>query len=118
MAKLPSHRILALFRGEKEEVLALELVPAAVAPDRSEPSAFERQIASRFKIADHGRPGNRWLIDTVRSAWRTRILVHIESDLRLRLGQAAEDTAVQVFAGNLRDLLLRHGPRLRITSVL
>ncbi|TMJ58389.1 MAG: RNA-binding transcriptional accessory protein, partial [Alphaproteobacteria bacterium] len=89
-----------------EEVLALELVPAAVAPDRSEPSAFERQIASRFKIADHGRPGDRWLIDTVRLAWRTRILVHIESDLRLRLWQAAEDAAVQVFAGNLRDLLL------------
>jgi uncharacterized protein len=39
-------------------------------------------------------------------AWRTRILAHIESDLRLRLWQAAEDAAVQVFAGNLRDLLL------------
>jgi protein Tex len=103
---LPSHRILALFRGEKEEVLTLELVPDPAAPDRSEPSAFERQIASRFKIADHGRPGDRWLIDTVRAAWRTRILVHIESDLRLRLWQAAEDAAVQVFAGNLRDLLL------------
>jgi uncharacterized protein len=42
----------------------------------------------------------------VRLAWRTRILVHIESDLRLRLWQAAEEAAVQVFAGNLRDLLL------------
>ena len=106
LAKLPSHRILALFRGEKEEVLTLELVPDPAAPDRGEPSAFERQIANRFKIADHGRPGDRWLIDTVRLAWRTRILVHIESDLRLRLWQAAEDAAVQVFAGNLRDLLL------------
>jgi uncharacterized protein len=106
LAKLPSHRILALFRGEKEEVLNLELVPDRAAPDRGEPSAFERQIANRFKIADHGRPGDRWLIDTVRLAWRTRILVHIESDLRLRLWQAAEDAAVQVFAGNLRDLLL------------
>ena len=103
LAKLPSHRILALFRGEKEEVLTLELVPA---PDRGEPGAFERQIANRFKIADHGRPGDRWLIDTVGLAWRTRILAHIESDLRLRLWQAAEDAAVQVFAGNLRDLLL------------
>ena len=80
--------------------------PTRPRPDRGEPSAFERQIANRFKIADHGRPGDRWLIDTVRLAWRTRILVHIESDLRLRLWQAAEDTAVQVFAGNLRDLLL------------
>src|SRR6266481_3259591 len=106
LAKLPSHRILALFRGEKEEVLTLELVPDQVVPDRGELSAFERQIASRFKVVDHGRPADRWLIDTVRLAWRTRILVHIESGLRLRLWQAAEDTAVQVFAGNLRDLLL------------
>src|SRR6201987_5021757 len=106
LAKLPSHRILALFRGEKEEVLTLELVPDPAAPDRGEPSAFEQQIANRFTIADRGRPGDRWLIDTVRLAWRTRILVHIESDLRLRLWQIAEDAAVQVFAGNLRDLLL------------
>ena len=106
LARLPSHRILALFRGEKEEVLTLELIPDPAAPDRGEPSAFERRIASRFKIVNHGRPGDRWLIDTVRLAWRTRILAHIESDLRLRLWQAAEDAAVQVFAGNLRDLLL------------
>src|ERR1700757_2678051 len=106
LAKLPSHRILALFRGEKEEVLTLELVPDAAAPDRGEPSAFERQIANRFKIVDHGRPADCWLIETVRLAWRTGILGHIESDLRLRLWQVAEDTAVRVFAGNLRDLLL------------
>src|SRR6266851_2786462 len=106
LARLPSHRILALFRGEKEEVLTLELVPDPAAPDRGEPGAFERRIANRFKIADHGRPGDRWLIETVRLGWRTRILVHIESDLRLRLWQVAEDAAVQVFAGNLRDLLL------------
>jgi protein Tex len=106
LAKLPSHRILALFRGEKEGVLILELVPDPAASDRGEQSAFERQIASRFKITDHGRPGDRWMIDTVRLAWRARILVHIESDLRLRLWQAAEDAAVQVFVGNLRHLLL------------
>src|SRR6266436_6271192 len=93
LVKLPSHRILALFRGEKAEVLTLELVADPVAPDRGEPGTFERQIANRFKIADHGRPGDRWLIDTVRLAWRTRMLVDIESDLRLRLWQAAEDAA-------------------------
>src|SRR5499433_722964 len=47
-ARLPSHRILALFRGEKEQVLTLELIPDPTAPDRGEPSAFERRIASRF----------------------------------------------------------------------
>src|ERR1700758_3003906 len=76
LAKLPSHRILALFRGEKEAVLTLELVPDPAAPDRGEPSAFERRIANRFKIADHGRPGDRWLIDTCawpggRGSWLT-----------------------------------------------
>ncbi|HEY2538589.1 MAG TPA: Tex family protein, partial [Stellaceae bacterium] len=101
-----SHRTLALFRGEKEGVLTLELVPDPAAADRGEPDGFEQQIANRFKIADRGRPGDRWLIDTVRLAWRTRILAHVESDLRLRLWQAAEDAAVRVFAGNLRDLLL------------
>src|SRR5207237_7902060 len=106
LTKLPSHRILAPFRGEKEEVLNLELVPDPAAPVIGEPGAFVRRIANRFKIADHGRPGDRWLIDTVRLAWRTRILVHVENDLRLRPWQAGEDAAVQVFAGNLRDLLL------------
>ena len=106
LTKLPSHRTLALFRGEKEEVLTLGLVPDPSAADRGEPDGFEQQIATRFKIADRGRPGDRWLVDTVRLAWRTRILAHIESDLRLRLWQAAEDAAVRVFAGNLRDLLL------------
>jgi len=87
LAKLPSHRILALFRGEKEEVLILELLPDPAAPDRGEPGTFERQIANRFKIADRGRPGDRWLIDTVRLAWRTRILVHIGSGKLLKRPQ-------------------------------
>src|SRR5262249_52666338 len=114
LTKLPSHRILALFRGAKEEVLTLELVPDASAPDRpGEPSLFERRIAQRFGVADRGRPGDRWLIETVRWAWRTKVLIHIDTDLRLRLWQRAEEEAVKVFAGNLRDLLLAApaGPR-------
>ncbi|MGH3911284.1 MAG: helix-hairpin-helix domain-containing protein, partial [Pseudonocardiaceae bacterium] len=52
------------------------------------------------------RPADRWLADTVRWAWRTRVLLHLGIDLRMRLRQAAEDEAVRVFAANLRDLLL------------
>ncbi len=114
LTKLPSHRILALFRGSKEEVLGIDLVPDASAPEHStEASLFERRIAQRFGIADRGRPGDRWLLDTVRWAWRTKILIHIDTDLRLRLWQIAEEEAVKVFAGNLRDLLLAApaGPR-------
>jgi protein Tex len=100
--KLPSHRILALFRGEKEEVLDLTLAPSTDDDDTD----YTARVARRFQIADAGRPGDRWLLETVRWAWRTRILVRLGIDLRMRLWQAAEDEAVRVFAANLRDLLL------------
>ncbi|MER7715482.1 Tex family protein [Streptomyces flaveolus] len=101
--ELPSHRILAMLRGEKEDVLDLVLEPEEPADG---PSSYEGIVAGRFGIADRGRPGDKWLQDTVRWAWRTRILVHLGIDLRLRLRTAAEDEAVNVFAANLRDLLL------------
>ncbi|CAL9652414.1 Tex family protein [Streptomyces sp. enrichment culture] len=100
---LPSHRILAMLRGEKEDVLDLVLEPEEATDG---PSSYEGIVANRFGIADRGRPADKWLGDTVRWAWRTRILVHLGIDLRLRLRTAAEDEAVDVFAANLRDLLL------------
>ncbi|WP_435973152.1 Tex family protein [Streptomyces sp. Qhu_M48] len=100
---LPSHRVLAMLRGEKEDVLSLDLEPEE--PTEG-PSSYEGIIANRFGVADRGRPGDKWLQDTVRWAWRTRVLVHLGIDLRLRLRTAAEDEAVRVFAANLRDLLL------------
>ena len=107
LSKLPSHRILAMFRGEKEEMLSLQLVPEMVAPGQeSQPSSFERRIAHHFNIIDKGRAADKWLADTVRWTWRTKILLHINLDLRMRLRQFAEDEATKVFAGNLRDLLL------------
>ena len=113
--KLPSHRVLALFRGEKEEILDLTLAPSA---DEEQAVDYEQSIAARYRIADQGRPGDRWLLDTVRWAWRTRILVHLGIDLRMRLWQAAEDEAVKVFAANLRDLLLAAPAGTRATMGL
>ncbi|MFD4585237.1 Tex family protein [Streptomyces sp. NPDC058434] len=101
--ELPSHRVLAMLRGEKEDVLSLELEPEEPTDG---PSTYEGMVARRFGVADRGRPADKWLQDTVRWAWRTRILVHLGIDLRLRLRTAAEDEAVRVFAANLRDLLL------------
>jgi uncharacterized protein len=104
---LPSHRILAMFRGEKEEVLDLNMEPDA-APVEAQvgPTDYEVRIAAQFGIADRGRPADRWLLDTVRWAWRTRVMVHLGIDTRMKLWTAAEDEAVRVFAANLRDLLL------------
>ena len=104
--RLPSHRILAMLRGEKEDVLDLTLEPYADEADAEAPGGYESVIAQKFAIADRGRAGDRWLLDTVRWAWRTRLLVHLGIDLRLRLRTEAEDEAVRVFAANLRDLLL------------
>ena len=109
LTRIPSHRALAMFRGEKEEVLDLAFDPE---PEDAEPGAapvrsgYEVRIAQRFAVEDLGRPGDRWLLDTVRWAWRTRILIRLGVDLRMRLWQNAEDEAVRVFAANLRDLLL------------
>ena len=119
---LPSHRVLALMRGEKEEVLDLSLEPeeanAADPGEAPQRSGYEVRIAARFDVADRGRAGDRWLLDTVRWAWRTRIQVRLGVDLRMRLFQAAEDEAVRVFAANLRDLLLAAPAGTRATMGL
>jgi uncharacterized protein len=94
--RLPSHRILAVFRGEAEEVLDVALEPG------EDVAAYERAIAAAFGIG----AGEGWLGAVVRFAWRTRILVRLTVDLRVRLRALAEEAAIAVFAANLRDLLL------------
>ncbi len=121
--KLPSHRILAMFRGESEEVLDLTFDPEPAPRPAAEPaqgagaasavtpaatsapaaatsarvpatgtsapaalSGYELEVARRFAVADRGRPGDRWLLETVRWAWRTRILVHLGLDPGFRTG--------------------------------
>ncbi len=107
LMKIPSHRALALMRGEREEMLDLKLVPDPTADPASRAlGPFELAVAHRFAIADRGRPGDRWLLDTARWAWRTKIETQLAVDLRLRIWTQAEDEAVKVFAANLRDLLL------------
>ncbi|MDE1933781.1 Tex family protein [Bradyrhizobium sp.] len=119
--KLPSHRILALFRGEKEEILdlAMQPEPAPATPvPATAPSSYELKIMQRFGISDRGRPGDKWLTETTRWAWRTKIQVHLNIDLRARLWAAAEEEGVRVFASNLRDLLLAAPAGARVTMGL
>jgi len=105
LTRMPSHRVLALFRGEREEILSLTIEPDDPAT-RQTVSAYELRIMRAYGIADQGRPGDKWLAETVRWAWRTKIFVTLSIDLRLRLWTASEEDAVGVFAANLRDLLL------------
>ncbi|MET0529633.1 MAG: Tex family protein, partial [Microvirga sp.] len=106
LPKLPSHRILALFRGEKEEILDLRMEEDKDATEPGYVSRYEGRTSLAFGITDKGRPGDKWLLDTVRWAWRTKLRFSIELDMKMKLWQLAEDEAVKVFAGNLRDLLL------------
>ena len=118
LTKLPSHRILAMFRGEKEEILDLQMLPEPLGATPAAFSPYELKIMQRFAIAERGRPGDRWLTETARWAWRTKILIHLNIDLRMRLWTAAEQEAIRVFASNLRDLLLAAPAGARVTMGL
>ena len=118
LTKLPSHRILAMFRGEKEEILDLQMLPEPPSATPAPVSPYELKIMHRFAISDQGRPGDKWMLETVRWAWRTKIQVHLNVDLRMRLWTAAEQEAIRVFASNLRDLLLAAPAGARVTMGL
>ena len=103
IGRIPSHRALALFRGRNQGVLSLELTlgdqPDADAPLRA-------RVAAHLGIADRGRPGDAWLMETARKAWRIKLLTRLDLDLKGRLLEAAEAEAIRVFATNLRALLM------------
>ena len=106
---LPSHRVLALLRGEKEGVLGLDLAEADTRDADAQARArtgYENAVAHSLGIAESGRAADTWLMTSARLAWRTRILTRLSVDLRVRLFQSAEEESVRVFAANLRDVLL------------
>jgi uncharacterized protein len=105
IAKIPSHRALALLRGRNEEVLSLNLV-LDDEPKGKELGTCERQIAARFGIVDRNRPADAWLQEVVRWTWRVKLRLHIDIELMTRLRQQAETEAVRVFAANLKDILM------------
>ena len=105
LTSVPSHRILALLRGRKEGILRL----AVVLPDdegTAGPTEPERRIAGKFGIESKGRPADAWLAETVRWAWKIRMLGHLEIETEQRLREMAETEAIRVFGRNLHDLLL------------
>jgi uncharacterized protein len=106
---MPSHRALALFRGRNEGVLSVaiklpEELAAGVSNTASSPC--EGHIAAHFSLRDQGRPGDKWILDTVRWAWKVKLSLHLELDLMNTLFERAETEAIRVFASNLKDLLL------------
>jgi uncharacterized protein len=105
LAKVPSHRALAMFRGRNEGVLTLNLVmDAEESPIDTHPC--EGMIAQHWRIEDKGRAADTWLGEVVRWTWRVKLLIHLQTDLLGQLRERAELDAIEVFANNLKDLLL------------
>ncbi|TCT23879.1 Tex family protein [Thiobaca trueperi] len=103
VAKVPSHRALALFRGRNQGVLSLDLL----AGEGEDPDATCRGlIASRFGIRHQGRAADDWLAETVRKTWRIKLLTRLDLELKGRLMESAEEEAIRVFGLNLKALLL------------
>jgi uncharacterized protein len=69
-------------------------------------------------VADRGRPADPWLLETVRLAWRSKLAGTLKTDLMLRLKERADAQAIQIFAKNLKDLLLAAPAGQRVTMGL
>jgi len=106
---IPSHRALAMLRGRREEILNVEL---RLDTEEEKPkwdaplNPCEGRIAHFFNISNQGRAADKWLSDTVRWCWRVKVFMHLESELMGQLRERAELEAINVFALNLKALLL------------
>ena len=105
LSKVPSHRALAVFRGRNEGFLNMGL---ALEHDLElgQLHPGEIIIAEYFEIKDQNRAADKWLAEVVRWTWRVKLATHIETDLMSALREKSEAEAINVFARNLKDLLL------------
>jgi protein Tex len=126
---IPSHRLLALMRARNEGFLDLELMPRSgqqtLARANNEDGALDEMaklghqvaeglVAKQAGIAAGTRPGDVWLLESVRLTWRVKLSLSLTLDLFGRAREAAEDEAIRVFGDNLKDLMLQApaGPKV------
>ena len=123
IAKVPSHRALAVLRARSLEILDAKLAQPSPQPighqpiDRgaaSTPSLAEGTIAHHLGWRHQGRAADAFVRKCVAWTWRVKLSLSIERDLFARLREQSEQVAINVFADNLRDLLLAApaGPRV------
>ena len=98
---IPSHRALAILRGRNEGILQ-----ASILWSKHEHLPYESRVASYWNIKDEGRAADKWLKEVVRWTWRVKLASQLETALISRVREASEDSAIGVFANNLKDLLL------------
>ena len=102
-ATVAGHRALAMLRGRREEFLFLDI--EVDSDNNSAVKPVEQMVAGAFAIGGT-LPGDLWLMDVVRWTWRIKLSLQLQLDLMSELRERAEEEAIQVFARNLKDLLL------------
>lgn len=111
--KIPSHRALAIFRGQREEFLQANLT---LLEDNDE--ICKQKIASDVGVQDRKRAADAWLMETVSWTWKIRLFFKIELELMMNLREAAEEEAIKVFSNNLKHLLMAAPAGSRVTMGL
>ncbi len=103
-ATVPGHRALAMMRGRNEDILMLDI--EVDTEDVSAIKPAEQIVANAYEVTGNKGAADAWLLDVVRWTWRIKLSLSIGVDLMIELRQRAEEEAIQVFARNLKDLLL------------
>ncbi|GAV21224.1 protein Tex [Mariprofundus micogutta] len=106
LKRVPSHRALAIFRGQHEGLLRVKLLEDIQAENTAGAGHCELAIANHYRISKAGRAADNWLLEGVSAAWKQKISKRLELDLLGELREKAEAEAIKVFANNLSDLLL------------
>ena len=104
LEKMPSHRALAMLRGEKEGVLKIGV---DLPEERTNtPREAIHKICKAFGISNKGSASDKWLIETAEKAWSSKLKKSSATDSVARLKARADEAAITIFAQNLHDLLL------------
>ncbi|HGH6014176.1 TPA: Tex family protein [Vibrio mimicus] len=113
ISKAPSHRALAMLRGRNEGFLTLTLNADPELEESARQSYCETLIAEHYGIHLSQATADAWRKQVISWAWKIKISMHMETELMSAMKERAEIEAIEVFATNLKDLLMAApaGPR-------
>ncbi|HAS6077482.1 TPA: S1 RNA-binding domain-containing protein [Vibrio vulnificus] len=113
ISKVPSHRALAMLRGRNEGFLSLTLNADPQQEESVRQSYCETLIADHYGVTLSNAPADNWRKQVISWAWRIKVSMHMETELMAAMKERAEIEAIEVFATNLKDLLMAApaGPR-------
>ncbi|AAW84615.1 predicted transcriptional accessory protein [Aliivibrio fischeri ES114] len=115
LTKVPSHRALAMLRGRNEGFLQLSINADPTQEEGARGSYCEIIIANHYGITLGSQPADLWRKQVISWTWRIKILMHMETELMGGLKERSENEAIDVFATNLKDLLMAAPAGLKTT---